>query len=138
MGQRMQGKVVVVTGAGSIGPGWGNGKASAVLLAREGGQVFAVDKTLASAEVTQELIEREGGRCIAYEADVTDAQAVEHMVNRCCSEFGSIDVLYNNVGAAVAGGITDLDEAAWDAQIEVNLKHVFLVTRAVIGAMLKD
>jgi len=138
MGQRMQGKVVVVTGAGSIGPGWGNGKASAVLLAREGGQVFAVDKTLASAQVTQELIEGEGGRCIAYEADVTDAQAVEHMVNRCCSEFGSIDVLYNNVGAAVAGGITDLDEAAWDAQIEVNLKHVFLVTRTVIGAMLND
>ena len=138
MGQRMQGKVVVVTGAGSIGPGWGNGKASAVLLAREGGQVFAVDKTLASAEVTQALIEDEGGRCIAYEADVTDAQAVRHMVNRCCSEFGCIDVLYNNVGAAVAGGITDLDEALWDAQIEVNLKHVFLVTRAVIGAMLKE
>ena len=137
MGQRMQGKVVVVTGAGSIGPGWGNGKASAVLLAREGAQVFAVDKSLESAQVTQELIEGEGGRCIAYKADVTDSQAVANMLNRCCSEFGGIDVLYNNVGAAAAGGVIDLDEAAWDAQMQVNLKHVFLVTRAVIAAMLR-
>ena len=61
MGKRMEGKVVLVTGAGSIGSGWGNGKASAVLFAREGGKVFAVDRNANSARVTQRIIENEGG-----------------------------------------------------------------------------
>ena len=137
MGKRMEGKVVLVTGAGSIGSGWGNGKASAVLFAREGGKVFAVDRNLNSARVTQTIIENEGGRCLAYEADVTDPGSVDAMVNQCCQEFGQVDVLYNNVGAALAGGIMELDEAAWDDQMNVNLKHVFLVTRKVIAQMLR-
>ena len=123
----MEGKVVLVSGAGSIGSGWGNGKASAVLFAREGGKVFAVDRDLNSARVTQRIIENEGGRCLAYEADVTDPESVDAMVNQCCQEFGQVDVLYNNVGRALAGGIMELDEAAWDGQMNVNLKHVFLV-----------
>ena len=137
MGKRMEGKVVLVSGAGSIGSGWGNGKASAVLFAREGGKVFAVDRNLNSARVTQTIIENEGGRCLAYEADVTDPESVDAMVNQCCQEFGQVDVLYNNVGAALAGGIMELDEAAWDDQMNVNLKHVFLVTRKVIAQMLR-
>ena len=70
MSDRLKDKVAIVTGAGSIGPGWGNGKATAVLFAREGAKVFGVDRNLPAAVETREIIEGEGGECIAFEADV--------------------------------------------------------------------
>ena len=135
MNGRMQDKVAIVTGAGSIGPGWGNGKASAVLMAREGARIFAVDQDIQALEETRRLIDDATGQCIAHAADVTDPGAVEELIKRCTECYGRVDVLYNNVGGAVAGGLEDLDEVDWDKQMAVNLKHVFLMTRSVIAVM---
>ena len=77
MGDRLKDKVAIVTGAGSVGPGWGNGKATAVLFAREGAKVFAVDINLAAAEETKEIINQEGGDCTAHRTDVSNSEAVE-------------------------------------------------------------
>ena len=86
MTRRLEGKVALVTGAGASGPGWGNGKAAAVLFAREGAKVFCADIDLAAAQETVEIIRGEGGQALAHEADVSDGAAVEALVAACsCS-----------------------------------------------------
>ena len=107
MGRRLEGKIALVTGAGSSGPGWGNGKAAAVLFAREGAAVFAVDVDESAAAVTASIIEQEGGTCALRAADVTDAAAVATTVEACIDRFGRIDVLHNNVGIASLGGVVE-------------------------------
>src|SRR6201987_2502618 len=100
---RLKGKVAMVVGAGSIGPGWGNGKATAVTFAREGAQVFCVDRNTASAKETVDIIAGEGGKAIAFTADASRAAEVEAMVAACLKAFGRVDVLDNNVGIAEMG-----------------------------------
>src|SRR5687767_7389539 len=104
MPNRLSGKVALVAGAGSIGPGWGNGKATAVAFAREGAQVVCVDINPRAAEETVRLIEAEHGEAIAHRADVTKAADVEAMVEACQLAYGRIDILDNVVGIAVVGG----------------------------------
>ena len=104
MGDRLKDKVAIVTGAGSVGPGWGNGKATAVLFAREGAKVFAIDINLAAAEETKGIIEQEGGNCTAHQADVSNSEAVQAMVKHCLETYGRIDILHNNVGILEIGG----------------------------------
>jgi NAD(P)-dependent dehydrogenase (short-subunit alcohol dehydrogenase family) len=135
MAGRLKGKVALVTGAGSSGPGWGNGKATAVLFAREGAKVFAVDLNLAAAEETVGLIADEGGRAVAHQADVTDGDGVKAMVAACLARFGPIDVLHNNVGILQPGGVVEASEASWDRVMEVNLKSMFLTCKAVVPIM---
>lgn len=135
MAGRLQDRVALITGAGSIGPGWGNGKATAVLFAREGAQVFAVDLELAAAEETREIIGREGGVCRTQQVDVAKAHGVQAMVDACMAAFGRIDVLVNNVGIARTGGIVTTSEADWDRVSDVNLKSVYLVCRRVVPIM---
>jgi len=135
MGERLKGKVALVTGAGSIGPGWGNGKATAVLFAREGAKVFAVDLNLEAADETRGIIEREGGVCHTCQADVAKAESVRAMVDACVAAFGRIDVLINNVGIARTGGIVTTEEADWDLVSDVNLKSIYLVCRQVVPIM---
>src|SRR6516162_10913802 len=113
MTDRLKGKVALVTGAGSIGPGWGNGKATAVAFAREGARVFCADINLASAEETEGLIKAEGGTATAHRADVSKAAEVAAMVEGCVGTYGRVDVLDNNVGIAVMGGVVELAEADW-------------------------
>ena len=105
MGERLKNKVAIVAGAGSIGPGWGNGKATAVLFAREGAKVFAVDLNPAAAEETKSIIDREGGVCEVMKVDVSRPEEVRSMVDRCLQTFGRIDILHNNVGIVVLGGL---------------------------------
>ena len=107
---RLKGKVAMVVGAGSIGPGWGNGKATAVTFAREGAQVFCVDRNAAAAEETVGIIAGEGGKATAFTADVSNAGDVEATVDACIEAYGRIDVLDNNVGIAETGNVVDLDE----------------------------
>ena len=123
---RLQDKVALVTGAGCIGPGWGNGRATAVLFAREGAKVFAVDRSSAAMKETLDRVTEFGGAIKTHECDVTDNAAVKAMIEACLSAFGRIDVLVNNVGGSAAGGPVELSEEAWDAQIDSNLKSVFL------------
>ena len=104
MGDRLKEKVALVSGAGSSGPGWGNGKATAVLFAREGARVLAADINLDAALETKRIIEREGGICEAVAGNVSLAEDVAAMVDACISAFGRIDVLHNNVGIVDVGG----------------------------------
>ncbi|MBS7706178.1 NAD(P)-dependent dehydrogenase (short-subunit alcohol dehydrogenase family) [Chelatococcus asaccharovorans] len=132
---RLAGRVALVVGAGSVGPGWGNGKATAVAFAREGARVLAADRNLSAAIETRDIIRGEGGLCEAVEADVTDAGSMAAMAAACVEAFGSIDILHNNVGLAQVGGVTDTDPADWDRILKVNITGMFLSCRAVVPHM---
>src|SRR5579862_1400956 len=99
----LPGKTAVVTGAGSVGPGWGNGKATAVLVARQGAAVFAIDRDQAAVDETRRLIEAAGGTCVAHRADMTASDQVEAAIAACLARFGRIDILVNNVGGSAPG-----------------------------------
>jgi NAD(P)-dependent dehydrogenase (short-subunit alcohol dehydrogenase family) len=135
MGARLKDKVALVTGAGSVGPGWGNGKAAAVLFAREGAKVLAADIKLAAAEETRRIIEGEGGVCQAVACDVAKADQVAAMVHACLAAFGRIDVLHNNVGIVEVGGPVEASEESWDRVNDVNLKSMFLTCKHVLPQM---
>ncbi|MFD4194629.1 SDR family NAD(P)-dependent oxidoreductase [Amycolatopsis thermoflava] len=132
---RLAGKVAIVTGAGSVGPGWGNGRAAAVLFAREGAKVFAVDLKAEALAETVATVESEGGTIRTHLCDVTDGAAVAAMVEACRAEFGRVDVLVNNVGGSRKGGPVELSEQDWTAQLDYNLTSVFLTCKHVIPVM---
>jgi NAD(P)-dependent dehydrogenase (short-subunit alcohol dehydrogenase family) len=132
---RLDGKVALVTGCGSIGSGWGNGKAISVLLARQGASVFGVDIDLESAKVTENLIQEEGGIAEVYAADVTKAEDVKRMVKACIGRFQRIDILVNNVGRSEPGGPAEIDEEIWDEQMDVNVKSAFLTCKEILPIM---
>jgi NAD(P)-dependent dehydrogenase (short-subunit alcohol dehydrogenase family) len=132
---RLKGKVALVIGAGSIGPGWGNGKATAVLFAREGAQVFCADRNLAAAEETAGIIAQEGGAATALAADAAKSADIEAAVAACLKGYGRIDVLHNNVGIAETGNVVDVPEAEWDRVFAVNLKSAYLAMKHVIPIM---
>jgi NAD(P)-dependent dehydrogenase (short-subunit alcohol dehydrogenase family) len=132
---RVAGKVALIVGAGCVGPGWGNGRAAAVLFAREGAKVFAVDK---DAESMTETIARVGndGEIATHICDALDDTQVKNMTEACRKRFGRIDILVNNVGGSAAGGVAEMAEEAFDRQIDYNLKSVFLTCRHVIPVMI--
>ncbi len=132
---RLQGKVAIVTGAGCVGPGWGNGRAIAVRFAQEGARVFAVDRDLASMRETLELARGAVGDITPHAADVTDGQAVQELVRACLAKYGTVDVLVNNVGGPAPGGPIELSEAAWRSQLDLNLTTVFLTCKHVMPVM---
>jgi len=135
MGERLKGKVAIVTGAGSIGPGWGNGKATAVLFARNGAKVYAVDINLDAAKETKRIIDTEGGNCTIKKVDVTKANEVKGMIEGCIETHSRIDILHNNVGIVQVGGPVELSEENWDKVINVNLKSMFLTCKYCIPYM---
>lgn len=135
MADRLKEKVSIVTGVGSVGPGWGNGKATAVLFAREGSKIFGVDINIAAAEETRRIIEEEGGVCEIYRADVSRSDQVQAMVERCIELYGRIDILHNNVGIIEVGGAVDTAEESWDRIVSVNLKSQFLTCKYVLPYM---
>jgi NAD(P)-dependent dehydrogenase (short-subunit alcohol dehydrogenase family) len=133
-------KVAFVTGAGSVGDDpdaaiWGNGKATAVLLARQGARVFGVDLREEAAGVTRSIIDKEGGVCAVRGVDMTKASDVEAAVAACVAQFGRIDILVNNVGGSAPGSAVTMEEDVWDAQIDQNLKSTFLGCKNVIPVM---
>ena len=135
MGDRIRNKTAIVTGAGSVGPGVGNGKAAAVLFAREGARVMIVDIDIGAAEETRRLIEAEGGTCFVSRGDVSLGSDCERIARECVREYGRIDILHNNVGIEIPGGILEITEDDWDRTLDVNLKSVFLMCRAVLPHM---
>ena len=132
---RLQDKVALVAGAGCIGPGWGNGRAIAVRFAQEGAKVFAVDKSADAMTETLDRVREFQGTIKSYTCDVTESASVKGMVDACLAAFGRIDILVNNVGGSAAGGPGELSEAAFDAQLDYNLKSVFLACKHVIPIM---
>lgn len=135
MSGRLQNRVAIVTGAGCVGPGWGNGRATAVRFVEEGAKIFAVDRDLDSMGETVERAEAAGGEIVTHQCDVTDAASVEAMVKACLARFARIDILVNNVGGSARGGPVELSETAWDAQVDSNLKSVFLTLKYVLPVM---
>ena len=135
-GGRLDGKTAVVVGAGSLGPGIGNGKASALLMAREGAKIFAVDQSLEAVKETKALIISEGGKCEIFKADATSPKEVEAMIAKCQEAFGQIDILHNNVGGSAGQeGPLDMDVDTWCNNVLFNVKPSFLASRAVIPIM---
>ncbi|MGU3492862.1 SDR family NAD(P)-dependent oxidoreductase [Xanthobacteraceae bacterium A53D] len=132
---RLRGKVAIVFGAGSIGDGWGNGKAAAVAYARAGAKVVAVDRDEASAQVTRDIILQEGREAIAVAADATVFADVERSVAAALEAFGRIDILHNNVGITSQGGPVETSEEVWDRVMSVNVKSMFLTCKAVLPVM---
>ncbi|MGB3836023.1 SDR family NAD(P)-dependent oxidoreductase [Castellaniella sp.] len=129
------GKVVLLTGCGSIGDGWGNGKATAVLCAQRGAKVFGVDLHLEAARETQREIESRGGVAYVECRDATSSEDVDAMVQACLTRWGRIDVLINNVGRSEPGDPVTLSEEVWAGQLQVNLNAAFLSMKKVIPLM---
>jgi NAD(P)-dependent dehydrogenase (short-subunit alcohol dehydrogenase family) len=135
MSKRLENKVAIIVGAGSVGPGWGNGKAAAVLFAREGAKVFCVDINEDAAKVTKDIIDGEGGECTICKTDVSKEKHIKDMVKRCIEVYGKIDILYNNVGIVETGGPVETPVESWEKVMDVNLKSIFLSCKYVLPHM---
>jgi NAD(P)-dependent dehydrogenase (short-subunit alcohol dehydrogenase family) len=145
MGDRLRGKVAIVIGAGSVigppdRPPIGNGRAAAMVYAREGAAVMAMDMNEEAAEETRRMIEEEGGTCSAFQGDISRAQDCRAMAEQCRKTYGRIDILHNNVGMGIPkpGGILEVDEENWDLIMNVNLKGMFLSCQAVLPQMIEQ
>ena len=138
MSKRLEHKVAIVFGAGSVGEGWGNGKATATLFAREGARVICVDISQEAAQQTADIIRGEGNQASTAICDVTRSKEVRALVDRVAAENGRIDVLHNNVGYATMGGPIELDEAAWHRTIDLNVTGCFLTCKHVLPQMLRQ
>jgi NAD(P)-dependent dehydrogenase (short-subunit alcohol dehydrogenase family) len=134
-GGKLSGRVALVFGAGSSGPGWGNGKAAAVQYARAGARVIAVDVNLAAAEETVDVMAGEDLHGCAMAGDVTSAGDIAGIVEDVVTRFGGVDVLHNNVGITDIGALETITEARWRRVLDVNLTSVFLTCRQVVPVM---
>jgi len=135
-GDRVAGKVAIVTGGGSVADGIGNGRASAILLARHGAKVALMDRNLPAAQDTAAMIEKDGGTCLVIEGDVTDPAACESAVRKTEDTWGRLDVLVNIVGISrIRGTAEDVDLAEWDMGLRVNVTSIVLMTRFAAPAM---
>jgi NAD(P)-dependent dehydrogenase (short-subunit alcohol dehydrogenase family) len=138
-GKRLAGKVAIVTGAGSRAEGIGNGRAASILLARHGAKVTLVDAVRDWAATTARMIETEdGGACQIAEADVTDPAACAAAVRQTVERWGRLDILVNNVGiAGPPGTAVEVDPAAWDQAMRVNVTSMMLMAKYAIPEMRK-
>ncbi|KAF2726300.1 NAD(P)-binding protein [Polychaeton citri CBS 116435] len=148
----LSGKVVLITGIGCVGEGWGNGYTTATLFARQGAILYGADLKLEAAERSRDLIRkdlevtghpsRKSGEnvCDVYPEgmDVTKSENCKKIVEACVAKHGRIDILVNNVGMSQPGGPAEMSEEVWDAQVDVNLKHVYLMCRLVLPIMEKQ
>jgi NAD(P)-dependent dehydrogenase (short-subunit alcohol dehydrogenase family) len=133
---RLAGKVAIVTGAGSSGPGAGTGKATAILFAREGARVLLVDLVAGHAGETLATIQNEGGEASVFEADVTQTSDCQAMVAVAQERYGGLHILMNNVGILGFGTVVDVTEETWDRVFEVNLKSMMLTSKYAIPTMI--
>ncbi|WP_151633314.1 SDR family NAD(P)-dependent oxidoreductase [Noviherbaspirillum aerium] len=132
---KLANRVVLVTGAGSVAPGWGIGKACSVTYARAGARVVAVDISAEAARETATIIQAEGGQCMPLQADVADPAAVCAIVDEVRQHWGSINVLHHNVGIGKVGGPTDITFEDWQQVQSVNVDSLFHLSRAVLPDM---
>lgn len=136
MSGRLKGKVAIVTGAGSRAEGVGNGRAAAILFAREGASVLAVDRVREAADTTAAGIAAERGVCAVFEADVTKENDCKAMVAAAVARWGKLDILQNNVGIGSQGTVVDIEENAWERIMRINVTSMMLAAKAAIPAMI--
>jgi NAD(P)-dependent dehydrogenase (short-subunit alcohol dehydrogenase family) len=137
MAGRLKDKVAIVTGAGSRGPGLGNGKATAILFAREGAKVLCIDAEVERAAETVSQIEKENGTALAFAANVTRAAECRAMVEEATRRWGGLDILHNNVGVESRLDLMETTEEEWDRVMAIDLKSMLLATQAAVPAMEK-
>ena len=135
---RLKDKVAIVTGAGSRGPGIGNGKAAAILFAREGARVLCVDAKPENAEETAKLIAQEGGEAAVFAADVARKADCDGMVRAAIDRWGAVDILQNNVGIESRKSLFEVTEEEWDRVMAVDLKSMLLATQAAAKPMVES
>lgn len=136
MTRRLEHKVAIVTGAGSRGEGIGNGRAAAIVFARESARVLLVDRVRAAAGETQSMIAAEGGECAVFEADVTQPEDCRAMVADAVARWGKLDILQNNVGIGSSGLVPDVSLEDWERVMRVNVTAMMLASQAAIPAMI--
>ncbi|MBI1891178.1 MAG: SDR family oxidoreductase [Burkholderiales bacterium] len=138
MSKRLEGKVALVTGCGSVGPGWGNGKAISALFAREGAKIMGCDIKLEAAEETRTVVRAEGGEIDVVRCDVASDEQVNNLVAHCIERFGRLDILVNNVGIVEVGGPIDYPLEKWQRAMDVNVTSMFLTCKYAIPHMLEQ
>jgi len=136
MANRLQGKIALITGAGSVGPGWGNGRAMTVRFAQEGAQVYAADIDQARLDETLTYAGDDVAQIKTGIVDVMQSASIEKMVQDCIEKFGRIDILVNNVGGSAKGGPVEMSEEVWDTQVDYNLTSVFLTCKYALPHMI--
>lgn len=133
--ERLAGKVCIVTGAGSRTDGIGNGRAVAILFAREGATVVVNDRDEAAARRTLDVIESEGGRGSIFVGDLTHADTARQLVEHAETTWGHLDVVHNNIGIEGAGTVVEATEELWDRVMTVNVKTMMLVGKYAVPAL---
>jgi NAD(P)-dependent dehydrogenase (short-subunit alcohol dehydrogenase family) len=136
-GTRLAGKVAIVTGAGSRAEGIGNGRAAAILFAREGARVLLVDQHREAATATQAMIAAEGGEAAVFAADVTRGDECRALVDDAVRRWGRLDIVDNNVGIGGRGSVVEMDEAQWEQMMKVNVTSMMLTSKHAIPAMVR-
>ncbi|KAF6817937.1 oxidoreductase ucpA [Colletotrichum sojae] len=132
----LKGKVALVIGLGQTGSeGWGIGAASAVVLARQGATILGGNRTVESTTKTREAILEAGGVCDVVATDATSSDSVKALVDACLAKHGRIDILLANVGGSQPGCPASMTEQVWDAQVDLNLKSVYLACHHVLPIM---
>jgi NAD(P)-dependent dehydrogenase (short-subunit alcohol dehydrogenase family) len=137
MADRLNGKVAILFGTGSVGLEWGNEKATAVLFPRNGAHVACVDVNRETAQETVDIIPGKGGPATVFTCDVTNSDAVKEVVDAVADQHDRIDVLYNNVGYATMGGLIELDEASWRRTLDFNVTNCFITCKHVLPHILQ-
>jgi NAD(P)-dependent dehydrogenase (short-subunit alcohol dehydrogenase family) len=132
---RLAGKVAVVTGAGSRGEGIGNGKAAAVLFAREGASVLCADQVVERAAETVDMIAAEGGTASVFACDVSHREGCQALAAAAVERYGQIHVLQNNVGIPSFQNLEEITEEAWDQVMGVNVRSMVLMAQAAVPHM---
>ena len=135
---RLEGKVAIVTGAGSSGEVMGNGKATAIIFARQGAKVLLVDNQEDRALQTLETITVEGGEASVFTADVSRADDCEAMVGAAIHRYSRLDILHNNVGIGGTGTVVEMREEDWDRVMTVNVKSMMLASKFAIPQMVSS
>jgi NAD(P)-dependent dehydrogenase (short-subunit alcohol dehydrogenase family) len=135
MAGRLNGKVAIVTGAGCQGGGIGNGKAAAILFAREGARILCVDRIEERAQETVAAIEAAGGTAAAFQCDVTRQEDCRRMARAAVDHFGRVDILQNNVGIASDQTLEEVTEEAWDSLMTINVRSVVMAAQAAVPHM---
>jgi NAD(P)-dependent dehydrogenase (short-subunit alcohol dehydrogenase family) len=134
---RLAGQVAIVTGAGAPGTEISNGRAIALLFAREGARVCVVTRDADNAARTVEMIQATGGNAIVCAADVTSPAECERAVAAVLEAFGTLDILVNNVGRGFGGPkLADIDDKTWREVIDVNVTSTFNMCRAAMPALI--
>jgi NAD(P)-dependent dehydrogenase (short-subunit alcohol dehydrogenase family) len=137
-GNRVRGKVAIVTGSGSTAEGIGNGRGAALLMARHGAKIGLVDVDDASLNETARMIRDDGGECVAIKADVTNVADCERIVRTTVEKFGGLDILVNNVGTSkIRGNALDVDLDEWDRGMRINVKSMVMMVRFAVPEMKK-